>query len=142
AQILKRQLALLPRPFLLNSWLFIDTHDTPRAITVLGDAEKVKAALAFIYTWVGTPMLYYGDEVYLEGGPDPDNRRCMDWERRDGLHEILKALIRLEIRPKYLIAHGNEVIYYDENYEVRISNEPKNYRDGILVGEYFAIRSR
>jgi len=142
AQILKRQLALLPRPFLLNSWLFIDTHDTPRAITVLGDAEKVKAALAFIYTWVGTPMLYYGDEVYLEGGPDPDNRRCMDWERRDGLHEILKALIRLEIRPKYLIAHGNEVIYYDENYEVRISNESKNYRDGILVGEYFAIRSR
>ncbi|WP_243680634.1 alpha-amylase family glycosyl hydrolase [Vulcanisaeta souniana] len=72
AQVLSRQLKLLPRNFLVNSWLFIDTHDTPRAITMFnGDTERFKAALVFIYTWVGTPMFYYGDEVMLEGGPDP-----------------------------------------------------------------------
>lgn len=38
-------------------------------------------------------MLYYGDEIMLEGGPDPDNRRCMDWKRvynANTLHDFIK----------------------------------------------------
>ena len=26
------------------------------------------------------PLIYYGDEVCMEGGFDPDNRRAMKWE--------------------------------------------------------------
>jgi alpha-glucosidase len=29
--------------------------------------------------WPGSPCVYYGDEIGLEGGPDPDCRRCFDW---------------------------------------------------------------
>ncbi|MCG2867056.1 MAG: alpha-amylase family glycosyl hydrolase [Vulcanisaeta sp.] len=141
-KILRRQMVLLPRPFLLNSWLFIDTHDTPRAMTTLGDTEKVKAALAFIYTWIGTPMLYYGDEIGLEGGPDPDNRRCMDWGREGVFHELITRLTKLNIKPRRVLARDGEVVYYDENYEVRLSNEPRRYGGGVLSGEYFVIRSK
>ena len=27
----------------------------------------------------GIPLIYYGDEIGLAGGGDPDNRRMMPW---------------------------------------------------------------
>ncbi len=146
AQVLKRQLNVLPKHFLINSWLFVDTHDTPRAITMLdGDIEKFKAALVFIYTWIGTPMLYYGDEIMLEGGPDPDNRRCMDWKRvndSNTLHEFIRRLSELTLTPRYVTANSSELIYYDNRFEIRLSNELRKYSGGILSGDYFIIKSR
>ncbi len=145
-QVIKRQLMVLPRQFLMNSWLFIDTHDTPRAVTMLNnDIEKLKAALVFTYTWVGTPMLYYGDEVMLEGGPDPDNRRCMDWKRIDNLHalhEFIRKLSSLDLVPRRITVNSDELIYYDSDFEVRLSNEPRRYRGGLVSGDYFIIKSR
>lgn len=35
--------------------------------------------LAFQFVYVGTPMIYYGDEVGLWGGDDPDCRKPMLW---------------------------------------------------------------
>jgi glycosidase len=26
------------------------------------------------------PLVYYGDEIGMEGGDDPDARRCMGWD--------------------------------------------------------------
>ncbi len=145
-QVLRKQLKTLPRHFLMNSWLFIDTHDTSRAITLLdNDVEKLKAALVFMYTWVGTPMLYYGDEIMLEGGPDPDNRRCMDWRRVNGsntLHEFIRILSRLTLTLRYITVNSSELIYYGNELEVRLSNEPRMYKGGILNGDYFIIKVR
>ena len=31
------------------------------------------------FTWVGAPSVYYGEELGMEGGKDPDNRRGMAW---------------------------------------------------------------
>ncbi len=39
-------------------------------------------AVVFQMTYPGTPCIYYGDEVGLEGGRDPDDRRCMDWTEK------------------------------------------------------------
>ncbi|MFB6490345.1 MAG: alpha-amylase family glycosyl hydrolase [Thermoproteus sp. AZ2] len=142
ANVLKRQMALLPRRFLENSWLFIGTHDTPRAATLLkGDPEKIKAALVFIYTWIGTPMVYYGDEAGLEGGPDPDNRRCMDWGREAVFGDFLRRLSEIRMKPRRVVAGRDGLSYYDENFEVEIFNEPKR-REGVLSGDYFSIRRR
>ncbi|MGI2784158.1 maltodextrin glucosidase, partial [Vibrio alginolyticus] len=58
----------------------LDSHDTARFITLVdGDKRKMNIALAMLMTYVGTPCLYYGSEVGLEGGLDPDNRRCFPW---------------------------------------------------------------
>jgi glycosidase len=35
--------------------------------------------------------VYYGDEVGMEGGEDPDNRRCMLWDQTHWEHHILHA---------------------------------------------------
>jgi len=36
-----------------------------------------------LMTYPGVPCIYYGDEIGLEGGPDPDNRRCMSWDEHN-----------------------------------------------------------
>jgi glycosidase len=37
--------------------------------------EGLKLAQTFLMTTRGTPLLYYGDELAMPGGGDPDNRR-------------------------------------------------------------------
>lgn len=60
----------------------LDSHDTSRFLTLLkGDESKMKLASMLLFTYVGTPCLYYGTEVGLEGGGDPDCRRCFPWDR-------------------------------------------------------------
>lgn len=75
------------------------SHDTPRLLTLLGeDKRKLKLAVAFLMTFTGMPCLFYGDEVGLTGGDDPDCRKCMVWEDDQQDRELLawyKAMIRL-----------------------------------------------
>lgn len=59
----------------------LGSHDTPRILTECGgDREVVGLLFAFLLTYPGAPMLYYGDENGMEGGHDPDCRRPMVWE--------------------------------------------------------------
>ncbi|MBE3576179.1 MAG: glycoside hydrolase family 13 protein [Limnochordales bacterium] len=58
----------------------LGSHDTPRVRTVLGSREKAAQAAVLLLTSEGVPMIYYGDEVGLEGKGDPDCRRCYPWD--------------------------------------------------------------
>lgn len=69
---------------------FIGNHDAPRFFEAAGGADnpeqairRMKLALVFLMTSRGIPQLYYGDELAMAGGYDPDNRRDMTWERLD-----------------------------------------------------------
>jgi len=35
------------------------------------------------FTFEGAPCIYYGDEIGMEGGKDPDCRRCYPWHKPD-----------------------------------------------------------
>jgi glycosidase len=51
-----------------NNCIFLDNHDLTRIATELGgDVNKVKFALAWLYTCRGIPQLYYGTEVFMKG---------------------------------------------------------------------------
>jgi len=66
--------SLYPDP--ANLVTFIGLHDMPRFLHRPGaTAESMKEALTFLLTTRGIPMIYYGDEVGMTGGDDPDNRR-------------------------------------------------------------------
>jgi len=68
-----RQDELYPHP----DWLvpFFANHDVPRLISEPGGSrEKVLSAFALTLTLRGIPELYYGDEIGMPGGGDPDNR--------------------------------------------------------------------
>ena len=66
--------ALYPRPDLLVP--FFANHDVPRFASAEGSSPaKLKLAFGLTLTLRGIPQLYYGDEIGMPGGGDPDNRR-------------------------------------------------------------------
>ena len=65
---------LYPDPNLLVT--FLDLHDVSRFMNEPGaSVEQLKLAFTFLMTARGIPMIYYGDEIAMRGGNDPDNRR-------------------------------------------------------------------
>jgi alpha-glucosidase len=49
----------------------------------------MRLALTLLFTYPGAPCLYYGDEVGMSGGPDPDCRRCFNWDRASWNADLL-----------------------------------------------------
>ena len=106
----------------------LDTHDTPRLLTLLGaggeyrDQSKewraqfrlspkqrcrgqslLKAAALLMFCFPGSPTVYYGDEVGMEGFEDPFNRQTYPWGYEDQeLLEWYRALGRLRGRHQAL----------------------------------------
>ncbi|HEX8457850.1 MAG TPA: alpha-amylase family glycosyl hydrolase [Pyrinomonadaceae bacterium] len=65
---------LYPRP--QDLVVFLGNHDMLRFMNERGATTAgLKLAQTFILTVRGTPQIYYGDEIALPGGGDPDNRR-------------------------------------------------------------------
>ncbi|MCU0617690.1 MAG: alpha-amylase family glycosyl hydrolase, partial [Gemmatimonadaceae bacterium] len=55
---------------------FLGLHDVSRFMGEPGaSVEGLKLAFTTVLTTRGTPLVYYGDEIAIAGGPDPDNRR-------------------------------------------------------------------
>ncbi len=60
----------------------LDSHDTPRFVTMAGgDASALHLATLMQMTLPGAPCIYYGDEIGMAGGADPDCRRAFPWEK-------------------------------------------------------------
>ena len=96
----------------------LDSHDTARFISLLdGDAQKQAIALTLLMTYVGTPCLYYGTEVGLEGGQDPDNRRCFPWgeEQTSNWFAFTQRLIQLRHDRQSLQTGTYQELYCDDN---------------------------
>lgn len=55
---------------------FLGLHDVPRFMNEPGASlSGLKLAFTFLMTARGIPLIYYGDEIAMPGGGDPDNRR-------------------------------------------------------------------
>ncbi len=72
-----------PAPAFYSLMNILGTHDTPRILTVLEDRRLLFSALLIWAFLPGIPCVYYGDELGMEGGRDPDNRRCYQPEGAD-----------------------------------------------------------
>ncbi len=77
----------------------LDSHDTMRFLRWCGeDTGKLKMALMLLFTYTGMPCLYYGTEIGMTGGGDPDCRRTFDWNERNwnrDLKSFCETLITL-----------------------------------------------
>lgn len=60
---------------------FLTNHDQDRVMsTLLGNVNKAKVAAALLLTSPGTPFVYYGEEIGMQGKkPDENIRRPMQW---------------------------------------------------------------
>ncbi len=57
------------------------SHDTARLRTLCREnPEALLMVTALLLVLPGAVSIYYGDEIGLEGGKDPDNRRCFPWQ--------------------------------------------------------------
>ena len=108
---------------------FLSTHDTPRILTVLGahkmpkDREKravyrlspreretglalVELAALILFTFPGSPTVYYGDEAGMEGWEDPFNRGTYPWGREDKTLKARFALLGLQRNQRPALQKG------------------------------------
>ncbi|HEY9027427.1 MAG TPA: alpha-amylase family glycosyl hydrolase [Burkholderiaceae bacterium] len=65
---------------ILKSWVYLDNHDTARLATALPDARARRLAQVLQFTLPGSPNLYYGTELDMPGGDDPEMRAPMRWD--------------------------------------------------------------
>ena len=81
----------------------LGSHDTDRFLTrVKGDAVRFRTAAAIMFFYPGIPCVYYGDEIGLEGGYDPDCRRTFDWNEAKWNKEtrnLIRKLMKLKKEP-------------------------------------------
>lgn len=65
---------------MLKSWMVIDNHDIPRIATQLPELSRRRLVQTLQFTLPGAPNVYYGCEVGMTGGADPENRGPMRWD--------------------------------------------------------------
>ena len=65
---------------MLKSWLYLGNHDTARLATSLPDERQRRLAQVLQFTLPGSPNVYYGDELGMLGGEDPEMRAPMRWD--------------------------------------------------------------
>lgn len=108
-----------------NQVLFnlMDSHDTKRLLTQLQDEDKFYQLLAVLFTMTGSCCIYYGTETALEGGHDPDCRRCMPWkemERGDYNIQIQTLKEFIALRKRYKALRSGECTFFQITDEDRV----------------------
>lgn len=101
----------------------LDSHDTKRLLTrCRNDEKKARALLAFMFAQTGSPCIYYGTEIGLDGENDPLCRKCMVWEKEKQNQDMLrfmKRLIALRKQEHTLLTEGNlEWILLDDQNDL------------------------
>ena len=91
-----------------RNWNMLSSHDTPRIRGVLrNNIGKVLTAQAVQFFLPGDPVIYYGDEIGLFGGKDPDCRRTFNWNKREWNDVIYRNILELSelrrSRPLYFL---------------------------------------
>ena len=106
----------------------LGSHDVTRLASLPNSSvERVQLALTLLFFLPGAPCLYYGDEIYMEGGKDPDNRRAFPWDKiaEGEKHPIFKHI-------KYLTAlRASEIALRQGSCQISLQ------RDNLIISRTF-----
>jgi glycosidase len=128
---LLRVLSRYPPQVTAVTYNLISSHDTERFLTTCdGDVTRLKLALLLLLTLPGAPGIYYGDEIGIAGGPEPDCRRAFPWHRPDtwrrDVQEMVRALARARCTSPalrrgdfYLVWQGQDAFAFLRRFEGR-----------------------
>ena len=70
--------------------------------------QRLGVGFAIMMTNPGVPLIYYGDEIGLAGGGDPDNRRMMPWSDAQLSQDQIR--LRAQVRQLARVRAQNKVI--------------------------------
>ncbi len=113
----------------------LDSHDTNRFFSETGNDEKAFInALCLLYLYPGVPCIFYGTEIKMPGGYDPDCRRCMDWDlagkaKNTKVYKTLRTLAELRKTQKL---YTDEAQIFSENGLLIVEYKGKG-QDTVLV---------
>ncbi|MEK5393221.1 alpha-glycosidase [Margalitia sp. FSL K6-0131] len=101
----------------------LGSHDTPRILTLAdGNKNRIKLLLLFQLSFIGTPCIYYGDEIGMTGGQDPGCRKCMIWDQEKQDQELFTFVKHLiQLRKQY------PVFCNDGEFRFLEADRNKNY---------------
>jgi alpha-glucosidase len=129
-----RDFLSVPWPLLQSSLTLIGSHDTARIRTITGDPDLVEVAVGALMTYPGTPMIWAGDEVGLEGVNGEHGRGAFPWEEPDSwAHDTLhayRALAQLRRTEPALQVGGLRWLFVDDD---RIVFLRETVSQGVLV---------
>ena len=127
----------------------LGSHDTSRILSIAGgNKEKVKLAFLFMFTQGGSPCIYYGDEIGIDGEHKPGvemHRKCMVWEEekqdRDML-EFIKSIIKMrkenkelrEVDNEWISTDNNVIVLKKQNITIIINNNDSNIE--VILPDY------
>ncbi len=95
----------------------LGSHDTIRLASLpCSNLQRVKLAFAILFFLPGAPCIYYGDEIGMIGGKDPDNRRAFPWDKLlEGqgkpIYNYIRKLIELRKNSPVLRDGSLEISY-------------------------------
>lgn len=81
----------------------LGSHDTTRiASQPRTSLDRIKLAYALMFFLPGAPCIYYGDEIGMEGGKDPDCRRTFPWDelaarKAQPIYKFIRSLTRMRL---------------------------------------------
>ncbi len=80
--LVMKQYLRMGHPYALSMYNLLGSHDTPRIKSIAGKDRysDLMDAYTFLFLIHGSPSIYYGDEIGMEGGHDPYCRKPMIWD--------------------------------------------------------------
>lgn len=120
----------------------LGSHDTIRLQSLpCSDEARVRLALALLFFMPGAPCVYYGEELGLKGGKDPDNRRTMPWDSlkklvKTPIHTYIKELISLRKANESLKKGGFALEFQGNSFVIRRFFEEKGKRSVLELKVY------
>ena len=115
----------------------MDSHDSPRLASLLGgDRAAIELAVLLQATLPGAPCIYYGGEIGLRGGLDPDCRRAFPWDESRWDHELL-AFVQSAFAARHaepLLRHGElEVLGAERGWLAFERHLPEEHDASVVV---------
>ena len=114
---------------------FLDNHDNVRFTHLAVQNKKnpvtrLKLGLTYMFTSPGIPIVYYGTEVPLDGGEDPDNRKMMDFKSSDDdLTKLLDKLNAMKKQYPALTKGDFKELYNEEGFAIF----KRTYKDNTMI---------
>lgn len=111
--------ASIPWVIARQQFNLLGSHDTPRIAHIVGgDAARTRLAVGLLFTYVGVPCVYYGDEIGMTARDSLEARNCMIWDSNQwdpDLRAFYQQLVRLRRTSSALHQGGFQILCSEEN---------------------------
>lgn len=115
-------------------WNLISSHDLPRFKNRLKNDKDFELLVLIQMLLPGSPIIYYGDEIGMNQGDDPKNRKYMEWGKcgNNPIYDFYRKLIHIRNSKEVLKTGLLKVKYYTE-YPNVISFTRYNDKESVII---------